>query len=44
MVYLLVGGSEKVVNFLNNISQTKTSVDGINNAFFNHLRQQRKGG
>jgi hypothetical protein len=44
-MYLLVGGrAEKVVTFLSNISQTKTSVWGLNKAFFHHLRQQKGGG
>jgi hypothetical protein len=35
LMHLLVGGrAEKVVIFLNNISQTKTSVWGLNKAFF----------
>jgi hypothetical protein len=33
-----------VITFLNNFSQTKTSVGGINKAFFHHLRQQQKTG
>jgi hypothetical protein len=33
----LGGSAEKVVTFLNNISQTKTSVGGLNKAFFHHL-------
>jgi hypothetical protein len=44
-MYLLVGGrAEKLVTFFNTISQTKTSVKGLNNAFFHHLRQQKGGG
>jgi hypothetical protein len=44
-MYLLVGGrAEKVVTFFNNISQTKTSVWGLNKAFFHHKRQQKGGG
>jgi hypothetical protein len=40
-MYLLErGGAEKVVTFINNISQTKTSIGGLNNAFCPHLRQQ----
>jgi hypothetical protein len=43
-MYLLVGGrAEKEVTFFNNISQTKTSVGGLNKAFFHHLRQQKGG-
>jgi hypothetical protein len=35
LMYLLVGGrAAKVVTFLNNIYQTKTSVGGLNKAFF----------
>jgi hypothetical protein len=34
LMYLLVGGQ---------ISQTKTSVGGLNQAFFQHLRQQKRG-
>jgi hypothetical protein len=35
LMYLLAGGrAEKVVTFCNNISQTKTSVGGLNKAFF----------
>jgi hypothetical protein len=35
LMYLLVGGRvEKMVTFLNNISQTKASVGGLNKAFF----------
>jgi hypothetical protein len=37
------GRAEKVVTFFNNISQTKTSVRGLNKAFFHHLRQQKGG-
>jgi hypothetical protein len=34
-MYLLVGGPHrKSGHFFNNISQTKTSVMGLNNAFF----------
>jgi hypothetical protein len=36
-------GAEKVVTFLNNISQTKTEVGGLNKAFFHHLRKQKGG-
>jgi hypothetical protein len=36
--------AEKVVTFLNNISQTKISVGGVNKAFFHHLRHQKGGG
>jgi hypothetical protein len=36
------GRAEKVVTFLSNISQTKTSVGGLNKAFFHHLRQQKR--
>jgi hypothetical protein len=44
LMYLLVGGrAEKVVTFLNTISQTKTSVGGLNKAFFHHLRHQKGG-
>jgi hypothetical protein len=44
LMYFLVGGrAEKVVTFLNNISQTKTSVLGLNKASFHHLRQQKEG-
>jgi hypothetical protein len=35
------GRAEKVVTFLNNISQTKASVEGLNKAFFHHLRHQK---
>jgi hypothetical protein len=30
--------------FLNNISQTKTSVGALNKAFFHHWRQQKRWG
>jgi hypothetical protein len=44
-MYLLVGGPRrKSGHFFNNISQTKTSVKGQNNAFFHHLRQTKRGG
>jgi hypothetical protein len=44
-MYLLVGGPRrKSGHFFNNISQTKTSVGGLNNAFFHHLRQQKGAG
>jgi hypothetical protein len=33
----------KKVHFFNNISQTETSVGGLNKAFFYHLRQHKKG-
>jgi hypothetical protein len=33
-----------VVNVLNNISQTKTSVRGLNNAFFSPFETTTKGG
>jgi hypothetical protein len=38
------GRAEKEVHFFNNISQTKTSVWGLNTAYFHHLRQQKRGG
>jgi hypothetical protein len=37
-------GAEKVVIFFNNISQTKTSVWGLNRAFFHCLMPQKGGG
>jgi hypothetical protein len=37
-------GGEKVLTFLNNISQTKTSHWGIKKGIFHHLRQQKGGG
>jgi hypothetical protein len=44
LMYLLDrDGAEKVVTFLN-ISQTKTSVGGLNKASFHHLRKQKKRG
>jgi hypothetical protein len=44
LMYLLVGGrAENVATLLNSISQTKTSVWGLNKAFFHHLRQQKRG-
>jgi hypothetical protein len=36
-------GAEKVVTFLNNISQTKTSVWGLNRACYHCLRPQKRG-
>jgi hypothetical protein len=45
LMYLLDSGcAKKVVTFLNNISQTKTSVGGLNKAFFHHLRQEKRVG
>jgi hypothetical protein len=38
------GPRRKSGYFFNNISQTKTSVGGLNKAFFHHLRQQKGGG
>jgi hypothetical protein len=41
LMYFLVGGhAEKVVTFLTTfLQQKKTSVRGLNKAFFHHLRQ-----
>jgi hypothetical protein len=44
-MYLLVGGrAEKMVTFLNNISQTKTSVGGLNKQFLPFETTKKGGG
>jgi hypothetical protein len=42
-IFWLAGHAEKVVTFLNQISQTKTSFGGLNKAFFHHLRHNNAG-
>jgi hypothetical protein len=45
LMYLLYRDvAEKEVTFLNNISQTKTSVGGLTKAFFSSFGTTKKGG
>jgi hypothetical protein len=39
----LLGRAKNVVTFLNSISQTKTSVGGLNKAFFSPFEATKKG-